>query len=62
MLIVIDCKLKDTRMKSQGNTLVEEDFKDEYEDEEEELVEDMAILSVTTMDRLDTSREIARTL
>lgn len=39
--------------------LVEEDFKDE---EEEELVEDMARLSVITIDREDTSQETVRYL
>jgi len=57
--MLIDCKLKDIHMRIQVHMLVEEDFKDE---EEEELVENMARLSVITMDREDTSRETVRYL
>jgi len=46
-------------MRRKVNALVEENFKDK--DEEEEKVKDMAILSVTTMGRTNTSQETVKT-
>lgn len=54
-MIVIGCKLKDIHTRIKANTLVEEDFKDEDRDEEEDLVEDVAKFSIITVDRQDTT-------
>lgn len=48
-------------MKNKANMPVEEDLKDEYEDGEEEIVEDEAILFVIAMDKQDTLQETVRT-
>jgi len=53
----IDGKIKDIHMKIQANMLVEEVSK-----EEEGMVEDVATLSVITMEKEGTSQETIRTL
>lgn len=49
--MLIDCKMTDVHARSQASMLVEEASKDEDEDEEEKLVEDVTRLFVITMDR-----------
>jgi len=50
-LILIDYKLKGIHMRRQDITLVEDVFKDEDKDEEEEMVEDVARLFVVILDK-----------
>lgn len=56
-MIVIDYKMKEINTRRKYNALVKEDFKDE----DKEIVKDVSRLSVTTIDRLETSQEAVRT-